>query len=73
MAQPVLDCSGVMAGVGQCVSASMAEHVAVDLEIEPSALRKPFDMAINGVRGEWSAALGREYESRVGKLPAKLA
>jgi hypothetical protein len=48
-------------------------YVTVDQEIEASALAKPFNVAVNRVGGEGSAALGRKDEARVGKLPAKFS
>jgi hypothetical protein len=34
MAKPCLDCSRVVAGIGQCVTAGVAQHVRVNLDIE---------------------------------------
>jgi hypothetical protein len=45
----------------------------MDREIEASALRKPFNVPVNRIRGEWSAPFGREYEAAVERLSAKLA
>jgi hypothetical protein len=42
-------------------------------EIEPYALRKPFNVPVNRIGGERPSPFGGEYESRVRKLTAKLA
>jgi hypothetical protein len=58
MAQPVLDCPGVVAGVRQRVSASVAEHVRMHQEIEAGALADALDQAVDGIRGERATAFG---------------
>ena len=44
----------------------------MDREIETRALANALDQAIDGVRGERSAPLGRKDEATVGELPAQL-
>ena len=72
MSEPVLDGSGIVSGVRQCVAAAVAQHVRVDREIEASALAKPFDVPVNRVRSERAAPLSREDEAAVRELPAQL-
>ena len=73
MSEPVLDGSGIVSGVRQCVAAAVAQHVRMDREIEASALAKPFGVPVNRVRSERAAPLSREDEAAVRELPAQLA
>jgi hypothetical protein len=41
--------------------------------VEAGALAYALDKAVDGVRGEWPAALGGEHQSAVRELPAQLA
>ena len=51
MTEPVLDQPRVMAGIGQGIAASVAQHVSVDPERQLGARAKGFHEAINGVSG----------------------
>ena len=73
MAEPILDGPRVVSGVRQGVAAAVAEHVGMHREIEASALANAFYQAIDGVRRERAAALGRKHKAAVRELPAKLA
>ena len=57
MAKPILDGPSIVSSVRQCVSAGMAQHVSMNLEIETRAFANAFNEAINGVRGKVSTAL----------------
>jgi hypothetical protein len=72
MSQPILDRPRIVARVRQSVSARMAERMHMNREIEAGALRKPFNVPVNRIRGEGSATFGGEYEAAVGELSAKL-
>jgi hypothetical protein len=50
----------------------MPEHVTVNWEGKTCPLANALDKTIDGVRREWPAPFGREYECCVGKLAAKL-
>ena len=63
MAQPILSSTGIVAGICQRVSATVAQHVRMDQGIEASALAKPFDVPVNRVRSERAAPLSREDEA----------
>jgi hypothetical protein len=41
--KPILDCARIVAGVGQGITAAMAQHVAVDREAKASALTDALD------------------------------
>ena len=73
MAQPVLDCPGVVAGVRQREAAACRSMLSMYREMEASTLPNAFNQAINGVRGEWSAAFGSEYKARVRELSAMVS
>ena len=73
MAKPVLDSSGVVAGVGQRVAAGIAQHVRVDRKGEACAGINALDQPVDGVGRERAAALGGEHKRRIGELPAQLA
>ena len=60
MPKPILNSAGVVAGVGQSITATMAQHVRVNREVEMSALTDALDEAINRIRRERAAALGRK-------------
>ena len=60
MPEPVLDGPRVVAGVGEGIAAAVAEHVAVDGEVEASPLTDALDQTVNRVRRNWAAALGTE-------------
>ena len=72
MAQPILDCSRVVACVGQCIAAGVPQHVNVNLEREAGALANALDQPIDGIGGEWGATLGFEYVA-TGCLALQLA
>ena len=57
MAQPVLNCPCIMPRIGQRVAAGVPQHVDVNLEWKAGALADALDQAIDGIRGERSAAL----------------
>ena len=73
MAKPILDGSCVVAGIGQCVAAAVAQHVGVHREREPGALADALDEAIDSVGRERAAALSGEDKGAVGILPLQLA
>ena len=62
-----------MARIRQGVAAGVSQHVAVDLEREAGALAYALDKAIDSVRRERAAALGREHKAAIGELPLQLA
>ena len=72
MAQPVLQGARVVAGVRQGIAAGVPEHMGVDREGHLGARADAPNQAVYGGRREWAAALGREYEGRVGELAAQL-
>jgi hypothetical protein len=43
MAEPSLDCPGIVALVGERVAAGMTQHVRVRLQFEAGGSRRPFD------------------------------
>src|SRR6516164_8203907 len=63
MAEPVLDQPRVMAGVGQGVAASVAQHVSMDPERQLGALANGLHEAVDGVSGKRAAALSLKDES----------
>jgi hypothetical protein len=71
MAKPILQCPGIVAGIGQCIAACMAQHVAVDREGEASALADALYKMIDSVRRKGPAPLGRKHKTTIGKLPCK--
>ena len=66
MAKPILDRPRIVPCIGQGVAAAVTEHVAMHREIEASTLANAFDVPINRVRREWSAAFGREHKAESG-------
>ena len=72
MTQPMLNSPCIVTGVRQCVAAAVPQHVCMHREVGAGTLADSLDKPIDGVRGERSATLGREHESRVGELPTKL-
>ena len=56
MAEPVLDQSRVVAGIGQGIAAGVAKHVGVDPERQLGARANGFHETINGVSRKWTAA-----------------
>jgi hypothetical protein len=52
MAEPSLDCPGVVPLVGERVPAGMAEHVRVRLQLEAGGTRCPLDHPSEAGRGE---------------------
>ena len=73
MAEPILNCSRVMAGIGQGVAAGVAQHVDVNFEREACALANALDQSIGGIRCERAVTLGGKDVTRVRKLPLELA
>ena len=69
MPEPILDGTGVVAGVGQSVTAAMPQHVAVHRKVEAGARADALDQSIGGVGRERTAALGRKDVARVRELP----
>ena len=63
-----LDRSGIDAVVRQLKPAGMAQHVRVDLHIEPSSLASALDHRLKATLGEWRAAFRCEHERRFGVL-----
>ena len=57
-----LDCSGIDAVIGQFEAAGVAQHVRVDLHIEPSSLTSALDHRLKATLGEWRAAFRCEHE-----------
>jgi hypothetical protein len=72
MAEPILDCPGVVAGVRQRVSAAVPQHVGMDQEVEAGALPNALDQAVDRIGRKWSVLLGLKHEARVGKFPPQL-
>ena len=73
VAQPILKSPRVVPRVRQGIAAGVPEHMRVDREGHLGARADALNQAVHGGRREWAAALGREYEGRVGELPAQLA
>jgi hypothetical protein len=71
--EPILDSARIMPCISQCVAASVAEHVAMDLEGQLGALTDALYEPINGIRREWASALCREHESTIWELPLQLS
>jgi hypothetical protein len=61
-----------MPRIRQCVAAGVAEHVAVNRESEAGTLTDALYKPIDGVRSEWSTALGRKYKATFRELPPQL-
>jgi hypothetical protein len=60
--KPILNSAGVVAGVRQSITATMAQHVRVNREVEMSALTDALDEAINHgrrTRSQVQAAVSR--------------
>jgi hypothetical protein len=72
MAEPILNSPRIMPCVRQSEAAGMPEHVSMYL-VKSSTLTNALYEPIDSIGSEGSASLGREDESGVGKLPAKLA
>ena len=72
MAQPILYRPGVVAGIRQRISATVAEHVRMHQKIEAGALADALDQAVDGIRGERATASGGEDEPAVGELAPQL-
>jgi hypothetical protein len=70
MAEPILNRPRIMAGIGQGIAAAVAQHMRVNRNRQRSTLANALDLPVDGVGGEWSAALGREDEGAIGELPA---
>ena len=68
MAEIGLDRPGIDAVVGQLEAAGVAQHVRVDLHIEPSSLTSALDHRLKATLGEWRAAFRCEHERRFGVL-----
>jgi hypothetical protein len=60
MAEPALDCPGVVALVGEGVAAGVAEHVRMRLEFEAGPVRRPLAHAGEAEGEERCRALGLE-------------
>jgi hypothetical protein len=73
MAEPILDCPGVVAGVRQRVSAAVPQHVGMDQEVEAGALPNALDQAVDRIGRKWSVLLGLKHEAGVGKFPPQLS
>ena len=58
-----LDRSGIDAVVGQLEPAGVAQHVRVDLHIEPSSLAGVLNHRLKATLGEWRTAFRCEHES----------
>ena len=65
VAEVGLDRPGIDAVVGQ-LEAAVAQHVRVDLHIEPSSLASALDHRLKATLGEWRAAFRGEHERRFG-------
>ncbi len=65
MAKIGLDRSGIDAVVGQLERAGVAQHVRVDLHIEPSSLSGALDHRLKATLGEWRAPFRCEHERRL--------
>ena len=59
-----LDRSGIDPIIGQLEAAGVAQHVRVDLHIEPSGLAGALDHRLKATLGEWRAAFRCEHERR---------
>ena len=55
MAEVGLDRSAIDAVVGQLEAAGVAQHVRVDLHMEPSSLASVLDHRLKATLGEWRA------------------
>jgi hypothetical protein len=68
VAKICLDRSGIDAVVRQLKPAGMAQHVRVDLHIEPSSLASALNHRLKAMLGEWRAAFRCKHERRFGVL-----
>ena len=55
-----------MPRIGQRVAAGVPQHVDMNLERKAGAGADALDEAIDGIGGEWSAALCLEHEAAAG-------
>ena len=69
MTEPVLDGPRIVPCIRQRVAAAVAQHVGVNREGKPARSPMRLIKPIDGVRGERAAALGREHEGAIRKLP----
>jgi hypothetical protein len=60
-----LDGPSIDAVVGQLKPAGVAQHVRVDLHIEPTSLASALDHRLKATLGEWRSTLRREQERRL--------
>jgi ribosomal protein S13 len=65
MAEPILNASGVVAGIGQRVAARVAQHVGVNRKRESGALADPLisRLTASGVNGPPRSVLNTKAES----------
>jgi hypothetical protein len=74
MTEPILDCSRIIASIGQGVAASVPEHVGVNLVGESGARASALNKPIDGVRGERAAALsGKDVPLSGARLTTRAA
>jgi hypothetical protein len=72
MAHEGLQCSCIDSASRQGVSGSMAQHVRVDREWQPSCLAKPFNELLRTIDGKGRLALRQEHEVCVRMLAPEL-
>jgi hypothetical protein len=73
MPKPILNNARIVAGVGEGITAGVAQHVGVNLERESGALTDALNKPVHSIRCERPAALSGEYKAAVWKLAAKLS
>jgi hypothetical protein len=73
VAEPILNASRVVAGIGQGAAAGMAKHVNVNRKGESGWGADALDQSDDGIRRERPAAFGGEHKGAVEILPAQLA
>lgn len=73
MSQIALNRARIDALVGQLVTASVTQHVRVDLHVETGSVARPLDHGLKAPGCEWCAALAEKDEGRSRRLPFKSA
>ena len=63
MTKPILNCSRIVPRIGQGISRRRAGACGMHREIEASALANAFNVPVNRIGREWSAAFGRRIRS----------
>src|ERR1700732_4670292 len=73
VAEVCLQRSGIVATIGECKAASMAQHMSVRLDLEACNRCKTFDHTAEACRREWRTTLRDEHKWRSVGLALQLA